>query len=129
LFKLPSDLVAENLFLRKQLAFHGEHKIKPHRLSDSARLSLVFWSRWFDWRGAVVIVKPETLIGWHRRVFQLFGRWESCGGRPRLPKNLRALIAQMVRENPAWGQVRVAAELSLKLGISAFRKRSVPSDG
>ena len=63
-------------------------------------------------------MKPETLIGWQRRVFHLFWRWKSRGGRPRLPKNFRPLIAQMVRENPAWGQVRVAAELSLKLGVS-----------
>jgi putative transposase len=63
-------------------------------------------------------VKPETLIGWHRRAFQLFWRWKSRGGRPSLPKNLRALIVQMVRENPSWGQARVAVEPSLKLGIS-----------
>src|SRR5579864_7909859 len=117
-FRSRAALVAENLFLRKQLASYKERKIKRHRLSDSARLSLVFSSLWFDWRRALVIVKPETLIGWHRRAFQLFWRWKSRGGRPSLPKNLRALIVQMVRENPSWGQARVAVEPSLKLGIS-----------
>jgi len=63
------------------------------------------------------VVKPETLVGWHRKAFQLFWRWKSRGGRPRVPGNLRALIAQMVRENPTWGQRRVASELALKLGI------------
>lgn len=64
-----------------------------------------------------MVVKPETLIGWHRRAFQIFWRWKSQGGRPRLPKNLLALIAEMVWQNPTWGQARVASELALKLGI------------
>src|ERR1700720_2764100 len=66
-----SVLSAEILFLRKQLAFYQEHQIRPRRLSDSARYSLVLWSRFFDWREALVIVKPETLIGWHRKGFNL----------------------------------------------------------
>src|SRR5713101_496741 len=111
-------LVAENLFLRKQLAFYGERHSKPRRLTDAARPSLLLWSRCFDWRNALVVVKPETLIGWHRGAFQLFWRWKSRRGRPRLPKGLRALIAEMARENPTWGQARVAAELALKLGLS-----------
>jgi len=114
------SLIAENLFLRKQLAFYLERNVKPQRLTDSARLLLLFWSRWFDWRNALVVVKPETLIAWQRRAFLLFWRWKCRGlcGRPRLPKDLRVLISEMVRENPTWGQARVAAELSLKLGIS-----------
>ena len=43
---------AEILFLRKQLAFYREHEIQPRRLTDAARVGLVFWSQWFDWRGA-----------------------------------------------------------------------------
>lgn len=70
-------LVAENLFLRKQLAFYREHKVRPRPLTDAARLSLVFWSRLFDWKKALVIVKPDTLIGWHRKGFKLFWRWKS----------------------------------------------------
>jgi hypothetical protein len=65
----------------------------------------------------LVIVKPETLIGWHRKGFQLFWKWKSQAGRPRLPESIRKLIVQMARENPTWGQARVAAELSVKLGI------------
>jgi putative transposase len=113
---MPS-LVAENLFLRKQLAFYRERNVRPRRLTDAVRLSLLLLSRWFDWRNALVAVKPETFIGWHRRAFQLFWRWKSRGGRPRLPRNIRTLIAEMARENPTWGEARVASELSLKLGI------------
>ena len=109
--------MAENLFLRKQLAFYGEHKIRPRPLTDAARLSLVLWSRMFDWRNALMIVKPETLMGWHRKGFRLFWHWKSRPGRPPLPQEIRELIVRMARENPTWGQLRVAAELSLKLGI------------
>jgi putative transposase len=118
LLRPRAALVAENLFLRKQLAFFREREAKPRRLDDTARLSLLLWSRWFHWRGALVVVKPGTLIGWHRKAFQLLWSWKSRGGRPRLPKHLRALIAEMVRENPTWGQARVASELAIKLGIS-----------
>jgi hypothetical protein len=68
----PAALRAEILFLRKQLAFYEERQTQPRRLTDGARASLVFWSRLFDWKDALVIVKPETLIGWHRKGFKLF---------------------------------------------------------
>jgi hypothetical protein len=67
-----SALSAEVLFLRKQLAFYQEHQIPPRQLTDAARFSLVLWSRLFNWREALMIVKPETLIGWHRKGFKLF---------------------------------------------------------
>jgi putative transposase len=87
LFRPKVSQIAENLFFRKQLAFYQEHNVRPQRLTDSARLWLLLWSRWFDWRNALVVVKPETLIAWHRRAFQLFWRWKcrELGGRPRLP--------------------------------------------
>jgi putative transposase len=112
-----SAVSAEILFLRKQLAFYQEHQIRPRRLTDYARFSLVLWSRLFDWKDALVIVKPETLIGWHRKGFKLFWKWKCRVGRPRLPGNIRQLIVRMVRENPTWGEERVAAELSVKLRI------------
>jgi putative transposase len=55
-------LAAENLFLRKQLAFYAEHQIQPRRLDDATRFCLVFWSRLFRWRNALLIVRPDTLI-------------------------------------------------------------------
>jgi hypothetical protein len=78
-------LVAENLFLRKQLAFYQEHQVRPRRLTNAARISLVFWSRFFDWKSALLSVKPATLIGWHRKAFRLFWKWKSRPGRPGLP--------------------------------------------
>ena len=117
LVRSRSALLAENLFLRKQLAFYQERQVRPRRLTDAARISLVLWSKLCDWRSALVIVKPETLVGWHRRGFKLFWKLKSRAGRPRLPKNIRQLIARMVEENPTWGQARVADELALKLGI------------
>src|SRR4029077_3921636 len=114
LFRSRTALSAEVLFLRKQLAFYEERQIQPRRLNDSARFSLVLLSRLCNWKEALVIVKPETLIGWHRKGFQLFWKGKSQAGRPRIPENVRVKMAQ---ENPTWGQARVAAELSLKLGI------------
>ncbi|HEY6384386.1 MAG TPA: integrase core domain-containing protein [Candidatus Acidoferrum sp.] len=117
LFRSRAALSAEVLFLRKQLALYEERQVQPRRLNDSARFSLLFWSRLCNWKEALVIVKPETLIGWHRKGFKLFWKWKSQAGRPRLPESIRKLIVQMAQENPTWGQARVAAELSVKLGI------------
>jgi len=117
LFRSRTSLSAEVLFLRKQLAFYEERQVQPRRLNDSARFSLIVWSCLCNWKEALVIVKPETLIGWHRKGFRLFWKWKSQSGRPRLPERIRNLIVQMAQENPIWGQARVAAELSIKLGI------------
>jgi hypothetical protein len=117
LFRSRTALSAEILFLRKQLAFYQEKQVQPRRLNDSARVCLILWSRLCDWKEALVIVKPETLIGWHRKGFKVFWKWKSQAGRPRIPENIRKLIVQMAKENPTWGQARVAAELSVKLGI------------
>ena len=64
-----------------------------------------------------MIVKPVTLIRWHRQGFRLFWRWKSKPGRPPLPRDLQALIRRMALENPTWGQERIANELLLKLGL------------
>jgi len=112
-----AELSAEVLFLRKQLAFYQEHQVRPRRLNDAARFSLVLWSQLFNWRAALMIVKSETLIGWHRKGFKLFWRRKSRLGRPRIPENLRQVMVRMVQENPTWGEERIAAELSVKLGI------------
>jgi putative transposase len=104
--KSRSALVAENLFLRQ------------HRAQDSARWLMACLSRLFDWRTALVVVKPDTLIRWHRRGFRLFWRWKSKPvGRPALSKNLQELIRKMAVENPTWGEEHIANELKLKLGI------------
>ena len=109
---------AENIFLRKQLALYLERGVKPRRADDTTRLSMVLLSRLFAWQNALVSVKPETFLGWHRKGFRLLWRWKSRPrGRPRVPTNLQELILKIAQENPIWGEERVAAELLLKLGI------------
>jgi len=61
--------------------------------------------------------RPETLIRWHRAGFRLFWKWKSRSGRPPIPLELRQLIRRMAKENPLWGQERIANELWLKLGL------------
>jgi hypothetical protein len=110
--------VAENLFVRKQLALFQEPKLRPRNAPALTRLSMIALARFFDWREALVIVKPETFIGWHRTAFRAFWRWKSRKpGRPPLPRNLRELVREMAAANPTWGEERIADELSLKLGL------------
>ena len=98
-----AHLAAENLFLRKQLALYLERQVKPHRADDATRIALVALSRCVDWRQLLVIVKPDTLIRWHRKGFRLLWRWKSrVPGRPRIPDNLRQLIAEMATANRTW---------------------------
>lgn len=111
------SLEAEILFLRRQLALYVERGVKPRRIDAATRVSLAFLSRWFAWRSALIVVRPETLIRWHRTGFRLLWRWKSRSGRPRIPQELRELIRRMARENPLWGQERIANELLLKLGL------------
>jgi putative transposase len=68
------SLAAEILFLRKQLAFYQERKIKPRRFDDAARLSMLLFSKFFDWKKALINVTPDTFTGWHKKAFQLFCR-------------------------------------------------------
>ena len=106
-------LLAENLALRQQLAVLLRQQPRP-RLRRRNRLFWVFLSRWFSgWRDWLVLVKPETVIGWHRRGFRLFWRWKSGGrtrGRPTISRELIALIRRMAKENGTWGAPRVRAE-------------------
>ena len=113
----PTTLAAENLFLRKQLALYQERKVKPRRATNATRLSVVWLGRWCDWRQALAIVQPTTFIRWHRQGFRLFWRWKSRPGRPPIPPELQALIRRMARDNPTWGQQRIANALLLKLGL------------
>ncbi len=88
------------------------------RLSDR-----IFWTwlsrLWSGWRRTLVIVKPDTVLAWHRRGFQLYWRWKSRNrgpGRPKVSREVRALIRKMCLSNPSWGAPRIHGEL-LKLGI------------
>ena len=125
-------LAAENLFLRKQLAMYQERHVKPTRTTSATRLVLVWLSRWFDWRQALAVVQPQTFLRWHRQGFRLFWRWKSRPGRPPIPPELQALIRRMARDNPTWGQERIANELLLKLGLRVSPRtvqKSMPPHG
>ena len=118
-FKSRAALQVENLALRHQLGVL-HRSVKRPKLTSADRL-LWAWlcDVWNDWRSALVIVKPETVIAWHRKGFRLFWTWKvRCGqlGRPAVPKDVRELIRKMSRENPLWGAPRIHGEL-LKLGI------------
>jgi hypothetical protein len=90
LLQSRSAPAAENLFLRKQLALYQERQVQPRRATDGTRLTMVLAARLFDWKEALVSVRPETFTAWHRQGFKLFWRWKSRPiGRPRIPKDLR----------------------------------------
>jgi hypothetical protein len=111
-------LAAENLFLRKQLALFQEREKRARPTTAADRFVFAKLAHFFDWRNALAIVKPATLISWHRAAFRRFWRWKSRPlGRPPVSAELRHLIRRMAAENPTWGEERIADELLLKLQI------------
>ena len=97
IFKSKRDLILENLALRQQLATQ-QRKTKRPKLSNIDRLFWVWLSNiWPDWKSALIIVKPETVVEWNRKVFKLYWRWKSRSkhGRPKIQKEDRDLIKQM----------------------------------
>jgi hypothetical protein len=112
------DLVLENLLLRHQLAVVLRPKPRP-RLRVRDKLLWVLGRRFCaDWRRHLVLVTPESVVGWHRQGWKLFWRWRSRsrGGRPRLGAETPELIRRISRDNPSWGAERIRGEL-LKLAI------------
>src|SRR5438034_11332077 len=92
-FRPMTGVAAENLFLRKQLGLFVERKVKPRRATGAIRFTLARLSPLFDWRNALIIVKPDTLIRWHRKGFRYFWKRKSLPrGRPRVPAQLRKLV-------------------------------------
>ena len=109
----------EVLALRHQLQVLQRSRPRALGLGQADRWLWTWLSRvWTAWRTALVIVKPETVIAWHRRGFRLLWTWKSRRrtGRPTVPADLRALIRTMSETNPRWGASRIHGEL-LKLGI------------
>src|ERR671937_1677585 len=121
-----ADLAAENLLLRQQLAVLTRPTRKRPRLRTRDKL---FWvvvrALRHDWRRHLVLVRPESVIRWHRQAWRLVWRWRSRGplGCPRLNAEVRELIATMAHDNPRWGSERIRGEL-LKLGV-VVSKRSI----
>ena len=111
-----SKIAVENLALRQQLAILHQNIARP-RIRKRDRIFWVWLSNlWSNWRSALIIVKPDTVIRWHRKVFRLYWRWKSKkikNGRPKIEQEIRDLIHRMCRENPTWGAPRIQAELTL----------------
>ena len=112
------QLALENVALRHQLEVLQRNARRP-RLKPSDRALWAFLSGVFpDWRLHLSIVKPDTVIRWHRTGWRLYWRWKSHPGRgrPKVSLEIRALIRRMSLENPLWGAPRIHGEL-LKLGF------------
>ena len=89
------------------------------RLTNSDRMFFIQLYRWFpSVLKVIAVIRPETLVRWHRAGFRRYWRWKSrsFGGRPQVDAELRALIRRMSVENPLWGAPRIHGEL-LKLGF------------
>ena len=113
-FSGRAALLAENLALRQQLSVLG--RASRPRLHVRDRCFWIVLSQFFaDWRSWLVLVKPETVIHWHRQGFRLFWRRKtrSKPGRPALPRDVQILIRRVASENPLWGVPRIRAELRL----------------
>ena len=115
LFRNRASLAAENIALRQQLIVL-QRSVKRPKLRNRDR---IFWSwlsrLWSGWRSALLMVRPETVVGWHRLGFRLYWRWKSRKkpGRPPVDHEVRKLIRRMCLENPTWGAPRIQSELAL----------------
>ncbi len=125
-FMCRTDLALEILALRQQVAVLKRKRPRP-KLS---RMDRLFWtalrSVWSRWAEVLLIVKPETVVGWHRAGFRLYWRWRSRGqapGRATITAEIQDLIRRMAPENPSWGAPKIHGEL-LKLGF-VLSERSV----
>jgi len=119
-FRTRASLLAEILALRHQLAILKRSAKKRPRLGKPDRFLWLWLSCWLpDWRNCLLIVKPETVLAWHRKGFRLFCIWKSRQrrpGRPDTTQEIRDLIRRMSTANATWGAPRIHGEL-LKLGI------------
>jgi Integrase core domain len=140
LFRSRASLVAEILILRHQINI--QRRKSPRRQTFSATDRLIFAGLYRlapTILNAIAIIKPETVIKWHRAGFRSYWRWKSRrrGGRPTVPPEIRKLIREMRIANPLWGAPRIHGEL-LKLGIDVgqtsvakyiVKRRAPPSQG
>ena len=118
-FKSKNRLEAENAVLRCQLIILRRKVRGRVHLTNGDRLFLAQLYRWFpSVLKTITIIRPETLVRWHRAGFRRYWRWKSrsLGGRPRVDADLRAMIRQMSVDNPLWGAPRIHGGL-LKLGF------------
>ena len=125
-FKTQARLEAEIVLLRHQLNVLRRKVRSRTRIGTVDRLIMVWLYRLFpSVLTAIAIVKPETVVRWHRDGFRLYWRWKSRsrGGRPRLPAEIRRLVREMSLANTLWGAPRIHGEL-LKLGSKSLSRLS-----
>ncbi len=139
-FRSRASLAAEILVLRHQINIQQRHWPKRQTFSATDRWIFAGLYRLAPTvLNALAIVKPETVIKWHRAGFRSYWHWKSRsrGGRPRIPPEIRKLIREMSIANPLWGAPRIHGEL-LKLGIDVgqtsvakytVKRREPPSQG
>ncbi len=118
LVKSKQQVILENAFLRQQVIALKRQIARPQLTAKDRSLLVVLASRVHDWKNALLVVKPETLLRWHRQGFRLFWRAKSKSQtrKPRISAETIALIKQMAVENRRWGTKRIRGEL-LKLGL------------
>ena len=136
-FRSRYNLSLEIMALRQQLGVLKRKNPRPHLKIRDRMFWILLRRIWPDWSNALIIVKPETVVAWHRAGFRLYWRIRSRSksvGRPRINSEVRAIIRQMVKENPTWGAPRIHGEL-LKLGfqisersVSRYLRLLSPSD-
>src|SRR2546428_12245867 len=113
------ELVLENLALRQQLAVWKARQPRPQLTAMDPVFWVVLSRLWKSWRNSLQMVRPETVVGWHRQGFRRYWAWKSQRrrGRPAIRTELRDLIRRISRANPLWGAPRIHGEL-LKLGLT-----------
>jgi len=124
ILKDRADLVLENIVLRQQLSCLKHRGKRPELRPLDCALWAILSRCWSLWRELLVMVKPATVVRWHRKGFRLFWTWKSRKrrpGRPRLDKDVRKLIVEMANTNVGWGAPRIHGEL-LKLGITVSER-------
>ena len=124
ILKVNYHLKLENLALRQQLVTL-KRQSKPPKLDNTFRFFWILIRKFSDnWQDNLYLVKPATVIAWHRNAFKLFWKLKSRAGkvgRPVVPHEIRELIRQMARENPTWGAPRIHGELK-KLGFDVSER-------
>ena len=136
-FRSRCNLGLELLALRQQLGVLSRKNPRPPLRTADRLLWVLLRRLWPGWKNALVIVKPETVVSWHRAGFRFFWRFRSRPknpGRPEITTEIRSAIKQMMEENANWGAPRIHGEL-LKLGfevsertVSRYLRRLSPSD-
>ncbi len=117
-FRTRTGLALEILALRQQVTVLKRKRPRPP-LNSSDRLFWVVLRRlWSGWKNVLIVVKPDTVVGWHRTGFRWYWHWKSRRrrGRPRVTAEIRELIQRLAQENAGWGAPRIHGELQ-KLGL------------